>query len=66
MKTLISASLGPTINLIAWDSNTNSAKVSLEGHEESVFCVDIRVDNLNAISGDAFAKDLLWDLEKMV
>ena len=31
-----------------------------------MFCVDISEDNLNAISGDAFAKVCFWDLAKMV
>ena len=66
MQILISASLGASSNLIVWDLLKNSQKAILDGHEESVFCVDISEDNLNAISGDAFAKVCFWDLAKMV
>lgn len=63
MKTLISASMGVSNNLIIWDLQRRSMLKSLTGHEDFVFCVDITDDSLYAASGDRAGKVLIWNLE---
>ena len=48
-----------------WDLNRKNVKAELSGHKDSVFCVDISEDNLNAISGDYNSRILYWDLVKL-
>ena len=62
---LISASQGPYMNLILWDLKQNRALSYLNGHNNSVFCVDVSCDDKNAISGDFKARVLYWDLVSM-
>ena len=59
---LISGSIGKKDNLIIWDLKSRNMRSSLIGHNESVVCLDISADDLNAISGDNLGKILYWNL----
>ena len=62
---LVSASRGISKNLIVWDLQQKCVLSYLEGHPNSVFCVDISYDDKNVISGDAKFNVFLWDLCNM-
>ena len=59
---LISGSKGSENNLILWNLKQMRMISVLKGHENSVGCVDISVDGLNAISGDYSSKVRYWNL----
>ena len=59
---LISGCAGIENNLILWDLNQKSILAVLYGHENSLNCVDITDDGLNAITGDTQSKVRYWDL----
>ena len=61
-KYLLSSSLGASNNLALWDFKSKSLISVLNGHLNSVFCVDISYNETQAISGDKDGKVILWDL----
>ena len=65
MQRLVSSSRGPSKNLIVWDLQQKRVISYLEGHKNSVCCVDISFDDNNAISGDTDSRVLYWDLVNM-
>ena len=64
MRKLMSSSKGNKKNLIVWDLQQRCVLSILNGHRDSVFCIDISADGSNAISGDADNLVLYWDLDK--
>ena len=64
LKILASASKGNENNLILWDLDSKNLICLLNGHNESVFCVDLYEDKKLLASGDKDSKVLVWDLDK--
>ena len=62
---LVSASQGPHMNLMVWNLKQGRALSYLNGHSNSVFCVDVSFDDKNVISGDFKGRVLYWDLVSM-
>ena len=63
MNFVASASRATTKNLIIWSLKNRSLISCLNGHLNSVFCVDISTDEQFCISGDFDGRVLLWNLE---
>ena len=63
---VISGLLAKVNNLIIWDLKTKTMRSNLVGHNESVYCVDISADDLNAISGDFLGMIIYWNLTNSI
>ena len=64
-KYLMSSSLGSSNNLVLWDFQSKSLISVLDGHLNSVFCVDISINETQAVSGDKDGKVILWSLSHL-
>lgn len=62
---LVSVLEGQNKNLILWDLQQKQALSYLDGHNNSVYCVDVSSDDNFAISGDRDSRVLYWDLVGM-
>ena len=65
MTKLISASAGFKLNLIIWNINSKSIVKILDGHKNTVNCVHVSNDELNAVSGSIDSIVIYWDLATM-
>ena len=63
LKFVLSCSWGSSGNLILWDLDKKTKMRALDGHSESVFCVDISESVEKGISGDATGVIIVWDLK---
>ena len=65
MKYLVTTSKSEDNNLIVWDLKEMKKISSLNGHRDTVFCVDIDGDDSLIASGDFLGYVKLWSLENL-
>ena len=58
----LSSSKSLSENLIVWDLNKKEKLFELNGHDSNVTCIDLSLDSLHALSGDAKGRIFYWDL----
>ena len=63
LKFVLSCSWGSSANLILWDLDKMKKIMALDGHSDTVFCVDILESGEKGISGDRTGVVIVWNLK---